>query len=124
MRPEYPVSRRNPSATVKRAKRLRRDMTDAERKLWGCLRAEQIERFKFRKQAPIGRYVADFVCLERMLVIEVDGGQHAERKAEDDARTRALEMQGYRVLRFWNNDVLGNIEGVVEVIRRALIGKP
>jgi very-short-patch-repair endonuclease len=121
MRPEYPVARRNPAGTVKRAKRLRREMTDAERALWGRLRMEQIEGRKFRKQVPIGRYIVDFACLEEMLAIEVDGGQHAFRKADDDARTRTLGTAGYRVLRFWNNDVLGNIDGVLETIRRALL---
>jgi len=96
-------------------------MTDAERALWARIRAEQIEGFKFRKQAAIDDYIVDFLCLERMLVVEVDGGQHAIRKAEDDARTLALGMMGYRVIRFWNNEVLRNIEGVLEVIRLVLL---
>ena len=121
MRPEYPVRRRNRPKTVKRAKELRRNMTDAERALWARIRAEQIEGFKFRKQAAIDDYIVDFLCLERMLVVEVDGGQHAIRKAEDDARTLALGMMGYRVIRFWNNEVLRNIEGVLEVIRLVLL---
>ena len=121
MRPEYPVLRRNVARTVKRAKTLRREMTTAETALWLRLNRQQIEGFKFRRQAPIGPYVVDFVCLDEMLVIEVDGGQHDSRKARDEARTVALGMRGYRVLRFWNNEVLGNIEGVLEVIRGTLL---
>jgi very-short-patch-repair endonuclease len=121
MRPEYPVVRRNVARTVKLAKKLRREMTDAERALWWRINREQIEGYKFRRQVPIGRYVADFACMSERLVIEVDGGQHDDRKALDDARTRWLGTQGYRVLRFWNNDVLGNMDGVLDLIRRALL---
>jgi very-short-patch-repair endonuclease len=96
-------------------------MTDAERALWRHLRMEQVEGFKFRKQAPVGRYVVDFACLEEKLVIEVDGGQHDARRAADEVCTRVLGTQGYRVLRFWNNEVLGNIDGVLDVIRRTLL---
>jgi very-short-patch-repair endonuclease len=120
---DEPGERRNRARTVKRAKALRRDMTDAELKLWAKLRRDQVEGLAFRKQVPIGPYVADFACLTRKLVIEVDGGQHDARKAEDDARTRWLESQGYRVLRFWNNEVLGNCEGVLTVIVAALRGE-
>jgi very-short-patch-repair endonuclease len=101
---------------VKRAKTLRRKMTEAEKPLWSKIRRDQIDGLPFRKQVPIGPYVADFGCLPIRLVIEVDGGQHDERKAQDDARTAWLERQGYRVLRFWNNDVLGNTDGVLQVI--------
>jgi very-short-patch-repair endonuclease len=121
MRPEYPVVRRNVARTVKLAKKLRGEATDAEKALWRRINREQIEGYKFRRQVPIGRYVADFACMSEMLVIEVDGGQHDERKAQDDARTLWLGTQGYRVLRFWNNDVLGNMDGVLDVIRRTLL---
>ena len=95
-------------------------MTDAERKLWRCLRSRQLSAMKFRRQHVIDRYIVDFVCVEAALVLELDGGQHAERVAQDADRTRKLESLGYRVLRFWNNDVLMNTEAVLEVILEAL----
>lgn len=94
--------------------RLRRDMTEAERKLWGRLRDRQLENTKFVKQFAIGPYVADFAARSLRLVIELDGGQHGE--ARDAARTRLIEELGYRVIRFWNNDVMENLEGVLETI--------
>ena len=100
------------------ARRLRKNPTDAETRLWSRLRRKQLDGHRFRRQVSLGPYVADFVCFEARLIVEVDGGQHAERAA-DTARTAWLEAQGYRVLRFWNNDVLGNIDGVVETIRAA-----
>jgi very-short-patch-repair endonuclease len=128
---DLPAENRNLLATVKRAKRLRRDMTDAERRLWARLRRDQIEDCPFRKQVPIGPYIADFACLPLKLVIEVDGSQHSERpptprlrrtgKASDERRTAWLEARGYRVLRFWNNEVLGEIAAVSEVIRSAVL---
>jgi very-short-patch-repair endonuclease len=107
---------------VQRAKELRRDMTDAERKLWLRLNVRQLG-VKFRKQVPVTPYIADFACLERGLIIELDGGQHDENRAKDENRTRYLEAKGYRVLRFWNTDVMRNIEGVVEAIAREIGGK-
>jgi very-short-patch-repair endonuclease len=92
-------------------------MTDAERLLWRHLRQRQVEGYKFRRQHPVGHYIVDFACLEGCLIVEVDGGQHADRKGYDRERTAWLEEQGFRVLRFWNTDVLGNIDGVREVIR-------
>jgi len=103
-----------------KARRLRTYPTEAEKRLWTVLRRQQVEGYRFRRQAPIGRYIVDFVCLRRRLVVEVDGGQHATRGQADAARTAWLESQGFRVLRFWNNDVLGNTNGVVEAIRQAL----
>ena len=91
-------------------------MTDAERKLWRYLRLRQLDGHKFRRQVSIGPYIADFACLKAMLVIEVDGGQHADAYAYDSRRDDYMRGQGYRVLRFWNNDVLGNMEGVWQVI--------
>jgi very-short-patch-repair endonuclease len=105
--------------TLARAQRLRRDLTDAERKLWSLLRNRQLGGAKFRRQQPIGSFIADFVCQEHRLIIEADGGQHAE-SATDAARTEFLERVGYRVLRFWNNDILNNMDGVAEVISVAL----
>ena len=101
------------------ARDLRRHMTDAERALWRHLCRRQLCDYRFRRQSPIGPYIADFACLERRLVIEVDGGQHCD-SASDQARDRYLRRAGFRVLRFWNHDVLGNIEGVVHVITQAL----
>ena len=108
-----------PDATLKRAKRLRRNLTDAERKLWPLIRSRQLGGAKFRRQQPIGPFVADFVCQEARLIVEADGGQHAE-SGDDQRRTKFLNCAGYRVLRFWNNDILGNSEGVLQVIAEAL----
>ena len=100
--------------TVARARQLRRKSTDAEWALWRALADRQVARLKFRRQHPIGRYVVDFCCESRKLIVEVDGSQHS--KEGDEPRTRELEAAGYHVIRFWNTDVLANIEGVVETI--------
>ena len=92
----------------------------AEKRLGTVLRRQQIAGHRFRRQAPIGRYIVNFVCLRHRLVVEIDGGQHADRVQADAARSAWLESQGFRVLRFWNNDVLGNTNGVLEAIRQAL----
>ncbi|QUS41548.1 endonuclease domain-containing protein [Tardiphaga alba] len=102
-----------------KSRELRANSTDAETKLWNALRNRQIAGFKFVRQEPIGRYICDFVCREKTLVIEADGGQHLESERYK-VRDRYLREQGYRVLRFWNNDVLSNIEGVAMVIEAAL----
>jgi very-short-patch-repair endonuclease len=99
-------------------------MTDAEVRLWLRLRGEQIEGYRFRRQVPIGPYVADFACLKARLVVEVDGGQHAEEVERDQKRTDWLASWGFRVLRFWNGEVLQQTDGVVELVREALIGTP
>ena len=104
---------------IKRARQLRAAMTDAERRLWRGLR-EQLPTYRFRRQAPIGPYVADFVCLKERLVIEVDGGQHAAAKDRDDQRTAWLASQNFRVIRFWDNDVLVETDAVLEAIRQEL----
>jgi very-short-patch-repair endonuclease len=106
------------------ANTLRKNSTDAENILWSHLRAKQCQGFKFRRQAPIGRYVVDFVCHAKKLVIEVDGGQHAVDTMRDQRREAWLAAQGYSVLRFWNNDVLENIEGVLESIRQKVLFLP
>ncbi len=98
------------------ARHLRSEPTRAERKMWSKLRDRRFLGLKFKRQAPIGQFVVDFVCLDAKLIIEVDGGQHSERLAADMKRTRTLESMGYLVMRFWNNDVLTNIEGVLELI--------
>ena len=101
---------------TKSARELRKNLTDAERRLWQKLKRRQAATVKFRRQQPIGPYIVDFVCFERRVIVEVDGGQHAEQIAYDGKRTRWLEAQGYRVLRFWNNDVLANTEAVLQTI--------
>ena len=104
------------------ARQLRRVMTPAERKLWWHLREAQFVGTHFRRQATIGRYFVDFCCHTTRLIVEVDGGDHAEprRKKADLRRSAFLKARGYRVLRFWNNDVLTNIEGVMTIISNAL----
>ncbi|MDP9423559.1 MAG: endonuclease domain-containing protein [Pseudomonadota bacterium] len=107
-----------------RSRDLRNNATDAERKLWNALRSRQINGVRFNRQVPIGPFICDFVARGPKLVIEVDGGQHAIAAAADARRTRFLEDRGYRVIRFWNNEVLDNIEGVVEAILLALADRP
>jgi very-short-patch-repair endonuclease len=107
---------RGPNRKIARKTRqLRRNSTDAEMKLWFGLRDRRLGGFKFVRQESIGPYVADFVCRERKVVIEVDGGQHVE-STRDQVRDAYLVSEGYRVSRFWNSDVLGNIDGVLETI--------
>jgi very-short-patch-repair endonuclease len=103
-------------ASVRHAREMRRDPTDAERKLWSSLRNRQIANLKFRRQHPMGPFIVDFCCIEKKLVIELDGSQHSDDQQYDLRRTEALRELGYRVIRFWNVDVLKNIEGVVEQI--------
>ncbi|WP_460840645.1 endonuclease domain-containing protein [Noviherbaspirillum agri] len=117
-------SRRIKPERTTNARSLRSDMTLAERKLWQALRGKQIEGFRFRRQHPIGLYIADFACLDKLLLIELDGGQHQEQKEYDERRTEFLQSQGWRVLRFWNNDVLGNFEGVLASVVDALTFTP
>ncbi|WP_083487601.1 endonuclease domain-containing protein [Pseudoxanthomonas dokdonensis] len=94
-----------------RARQLRRDMTTAERRLWGVLQKRQLDGCRFRRQHPIGRYIADFACLEVGLIVEVDGGQHMDARS-DRVRDAFLQEQGFQVLRFWNDEVLTNLDGV------------
>lgn len=106
-----------------RARELRQTMTDAERRLWYVLRDRRLRGYKFRRQRPIGPYIVDFVCLERRVVIEADGGQHADNE-RDIHRTAWLERHSWRVIRFWNNDILVNAEGVAAEILAALKAQP
>jgi len=109
---------------MNRAKKLRKkNMTDAERALLRHLRSRQLAGHKFRRQQPIGQFIVDFVCLEKRLVIELDGGQHAEpnQSAYDADRTAWFKNQGFRVLRFWNHDVLKNLDAIEEAIAQALV---
>jgi very-short-patch-repair endonuclease len=101
---------------TKKAKDLRRNSTDAERFLWKHLRLKQVEGLKFRRQEPIGNYLVDFVCYEKSVVVEVDGGRHSE--AVDSHWDDWLRSQGFIVLRYWNHEVLTQIEGVLEMILR------
>jgi very-short-patch-repair endonuclease len=103
---------------------LRTNATEAEQKIWYFLRNRQFEKFKFRRQHPIGVYIVDFVCLTEKLIVELDGGQHVERTGYDDRRTKTLNEKGYRVLRFWNNDVLRNTDIVLETIFTELHAGP
>ncbi|HEY1382405.1 MAG TPA: DUF559 domain-containing protein [Dongiaceae bacterium] len=99
-----------------RARTLRKSMTPAERKIWRYLRLRQLDGHRFRRQVRIGPYIADFVCLQSLIVIEVDGGQHADAHTYDAQRDDYMRGQGFRVLRFWNNEVLSNMEGVWDTI--------
>ena len=99
-----------------RARELRRQSTDAERALWSRLRGRGLQGVKFRRQARIEHYIVDFLSTKHRLIIELDGGHHADQRESDDARTRDLESRGFRVLRFWNNDVLREPDSVLEAI--------
>lgn len=117
IRVSFPIGKRLGRGTnVPVARLLRKRLTPAERFLWRHLSGKQIEGYRFRKQHPIGRYVVDFFCFEELLAIELDGGGHNAQEEYDSLRTAWMESQGIRVLRFWNNDVLTNIEGVRQVI--------
>ena len=99
---------------------MRHEMTDAELKLWSILRNRALAGAKFRRQVPIGNYIADFCCLGLRLIVELDGGQHAEQEAADASRSRFLAKEGFRVLRFWNDQVLSGSEFVVAEILAAI----
>jgi very-short-patch-repair endonuclease len=101
-------------STNRHARTLRRQQTDAEAKLWSHLRNRRLGGFKFRRQATVGFHVADFLCPAKRLIVELDGGQHSEEA--DARRTARLEALGYRIIRFWNGDVLGNTDGVLQMI--------
>ena len=102
------------------ARSLRKNQTDAERKLWRCLRARELCGFKFRRQYPIAPYIVDFICVEKRLIVEIDGGQHATMTEIDNTRTEFLNARGYRVLRFWNNEVLQQLDAVLAKILDSL----
>jgi very-short-patch-repair endonuclease len=108
-----PDKYRTTSKTLARAKRLRRDMTEAEKKLWYRIRASQLEGHHFRKQVPLDPYILDFACLRKRVALEVDGSQHAEISAAENERNRFLQDEGYTVIRYWNTEVLQNIDGVL-----------
>jgi very-short-patch-repair endonuclease len=102
------------------ARNLRRNQSDVERNLWSRLRRSQLNGVKFRRQQPVGDYIVDFISFEKRLIIEIDGGQHIESTKNDSVRTEYLESQGYRVIRFWNADIMQNLEGVVDKILNTL----
>jgi len=104
-----------------RARELRKTSSNAEKHLWYALRAARLHGYKFRRQYPIDPYIVDFICIKKKLIIELDGGQHAVEKDYDDRRTAFLEARGYRVLRFWNNVVFSETEGVITTILQALV---
>ncbi len=106
--------------TTARARQLRNNPTEAERALWRYLRLRQLGGYKFRRQQPMGHYIVDFVCYERRLIVEIDGGQHTSQIAYDSERTFCLESQGFKVLRFWNNQALQETEAVRQAILNAL----
>jgi len=103
------------------ARMLRKRSTSAENLLWQQLRGRQLEGHKFRRQQPVGPYILDFVNFEKRIVIELDGGQHAIKKDSDKKRDQWLKVEGFKVLRFWNNDIFENLEGSLEVIRKRLL---
>jgi len=111
-------TRSNPK-TRTRAIELRKELTPAERKLWAVIRNDQLG-VNFRRQHAIGNYIPDFVCIEKKLIIELDGSQHLEQEEYDEERTKYLESLGYKVIRFWNNDVMKNIESVILAITNAI----
>jgi very-short-patch-repair endonuclease len=115
-----PRNTRAVTITHHRARRLRREQTDAEKKLWSRLRAKGLDQFRFRRQFAIGNFIADFACPEAGLVIELDGGHHLDQAARDNWRTELIEQRGFRVIRFWDNDVLTGIDYVIERITVAL----
>ena len=118
-----PVDKAYDRTPTLRSRELRNNATAAERKLWQHIRNRQLSGVRFNRQVPIGPFICDFVARTPKLIVELDGGQHAVNTIEDERRTRFLEGRGYRVLRFWNNDVLENADGVVAVIEAALVGQ-
>ena len=111
---------KDPSLKISRARELRKNSTEAESALWSKLRSRQLSGYHFRRQHPVGMYIVDFVCLDSRLVVELDGGQHLESSEYDEARTAYLSSRGYSVIRFWNNQVFAEIDGVKEALLLAL----
>jgi very-short-patch-repair endonuclease len=103
-----------------RARTLRQNTTEAEKRVWQILRSQQMNGYKFRRQVPIGRYIADFVCHEARLILEIDGGQHDRSSPQEAERSRFLQNESYRILRFWNNEVLANLDGIHATIAAEL----
>ena len=114
-----PAKRSNPK-TMHQAGELRKELTDAERKLWAYLRGDKLHGINFRRQHAIGNYIVDFVSIKRKIIIELDGSQHLEQEEYDKERTKYLESKGYKVIRFWNNQVMNEMNGVIAEIEREL----
>ena len=116
--PPLPLGGEGKGEGVDRARRLRRDLTDAETLLWSKLRDRKLQGLKFRRQYPIAGFIADFACVESGILVEIDGGQHTPKR--DQRRSAILEVRGFQILRYWNNEVLRNIEGVLSDILSAI----
>ena len=114
-------AKRSNSKTMHRAGELRKELTPAEQKLWAYLRGKKLNGVSFRRQHAIGNYIVDFCAIKQKLIIELDGSQHLEQEEYDLERTAYLELQGYKVIRFWNNDVMNDINGVIHAIEIALL---
>jgi very-short-patch-repair endonuclease len=112
------------SLTHHRARQLRHNLTHTEKKLRACLRSGRFSDHRFRRQFPIGNFIADFACTKTRLVVELDGARHLDRTSQDAWRTKLLEQRGYKVIRFWDNEVLADITGVLERIEQALSKAP
>ena len=119
-----PIDKAYDRTPTLRSRQLRNNATVSERRLWQHIRNRQLSGTRFNRQVPIGPFICDFVARTAKLVVELDGGQHFVRTVEDTRRTQFLESRGYRVLRFWNNDVLENAEGVLQLIQLALTDRP
>ncbi len=113
-----------PTLTRDTARNLRASATEAEQKLWSRLRTKQLDGFQFRRQYSIGPFFVDFICLEADLIVELDGSQHADQKEQDESRSAFLRSYGCRVLRFWNFDVISDVDSVVEQIAETLRRTP
>lgn len=109
--------------SLHQAKNLRKNMTDAEKFFWYKVRDRRLAGYKFKRQVPIGHYIVDFACLDYTLVVEIDGGQHNDNSA-DTLRDKFLQDKGFRVVRYWNNEILNNIDGVLEALVRELSLRP
>jgi len=114
--------RRSNSSTLHKAGELRKELTPAERKLWAILRGNKLNGVKFRRQHAIGNYIVDFVSIKKKLIIELDGSQHLEQTGYDEERTRYLESRGYQVIRFWNDQIEKEMDGVIQVLDELLKG--
>ncbi len=105
---------------INKARELRRNQTEAESNLWRYLRNRQLHGYKFRRQMPIGKYIVDFACVSLKMIVEIDGSQHMQNTDYDESRTEYLNKQGYKVIRFWNNEILTQIESVLEALTLTL----